>query len=220
MLPIPTAGPYRLAVVFDSSGRPSVLKSLKPEFAAREDLALRLRNEGEVLSRVGGQHHVIGMHNRTADPVTLSLEYCDGGSLQDRLALGMLAKADARRVVPQLLDAVAWLGENGVVHRDVKPANILFLGDELRLADFGVAAWGNPPRALPEGWAEDTVGTAPWVAPEVARDPMGPVSPAADIYSAAKVIEAMLGAVPAWLEGALDQDPERRPTAEELLRRV
>ncbi len=220
MLPIPTAGPFRLAVTFDRFGRPSVMKSLKAEFVEREDLALRLQNEGAVLSRVGGQRLIIGLLGRSATPSWLSLEYCDGGSLQDRLALGMLAGEGARRVVLELLDAVAWLDENDVVHRDINPSNILFAGNELRLADFGLAAWGNPPRALPEGWVEDQVGTAPWVAPEIARDAGSAVTTKADVYSAAKVIETVLGGRPAWLEGAMAENPEERPTAADLLRRM
>ena len=110
----------------------------------------------------------------------------------------------------------------GIIHRDVKPSNLLLVRGELCLADFGVAATGNPPRALPEDWVEDAVGTEPYAAPEQ-RDPGGLITSAADVYGAGATLAGLLAggsavgaSAPVWLQPALHADPAARSTVAEL----
>ena len=125
----------------------------------------------------------------------LVLEYLHGGSLRDVLDRGFrLSPSQAARLGAQAAQGLAYAHARGLVHRDVKPANLLF--DEegrVRIADFGVA------RALAEAaWTEPAgamVGTARYASPEQAQGKS--VDGRADVYSLALVLyEALTGEVP------------------------
>ena len=200
----------------DARGNPCAFKQLRPEDAMREDFALRLQNEADVLLHLAGTPGVIRLLEVRQAPLTLLLEFADGGSLDDRLR-GGLSLGNRKRTASELLAVVAACHARGVTHRDIKPSNLLFVGDALRLADFGIAAWGDPPRALPDGWQEDEVGTPPWSAPELRKNATGVVSPAVDVYGVAMTLAALLGdAASEAIIAARSDDPRRRPSLEEL----
>jgi serine/threonine protein kinase len=195
-------------------GTPVARKRLRPDDAGREDLALRLANEMAVLEYLDGTPGVIRLLDIDRDPLTLVLEWADGGSLQDRLESG-LPEEERRAVATALVAAVAACHARAVVHRDIKPSNLLFVGGTLRLADFGVAAWGTPRRALPEGWEEGPVGTPPWSAPELRQGGTGRVDESIDVYGVAMTLDALLGRS-ARRRAARSDDPRQRPTLVEL----
>jgi serine/threonine protein kinase len=202
----------------DAHGRPCVLKQLRPEDLGREDLALRLRNEAGVLAHLAGTVGIIRLLGVHQDPFTLVLEPADGGSLDDRLHAEMPVK-ERVDVARELVAAVAACHARGVVHRDIKPSNILFVRDAVRLADFGVAAWGEPPRAVPEGWEEDAVGTPPWSAPELRKNATGVVGSAVDIYGVGMVLTVLMGETASEsIIAARSEDPSRRPSLSEIAR--
>jgi serine/threonine-protein kinase len=125
----------------------------------------------------------------------LVLEYLEGGTLRDILDRGLqLSPAQAARVGAQTAQGLSYAHARGLVHRDVKPANLLFDAEgRVRIADFGVA------RALAEAaWTEPAgamVGTARYASPEQAQGQR--VDGRADVYSLALVLyEAMTGEVP------------------------
>ncbi len=125
----------------------------------------------------------------------LILEFLGGGSLRDLLDNGTrLTVPQAVAVGLQAAEGLAYAHGRGFVHRDVKPANLLFDEDgRLRIADFGLA------RALAEAaWTEpvgSTVGTARYAAPEQALGQR--VDGRSDVYSLALVLyEAVTGVVP------------------------
>ena len=130
-----------------------------------------------------------------ADGPYLVLEYLGGGSLRDILDGGTrLSHAQAARLGAEAARGLAYAHARGLVHRDVKPANLLFDEDgRVRVADFGVA------RALAEAaWTEPAgamVGTARYASPEQAEGQQ--VDGRSDVYSLALVLyESVTGEVP------------------------
>jgi serine/threonine-protein kinase len=201
--------PHIVVLARDARGDAVVLKRLRDTCRHREDLALRLRLEAELLGSLGGPHGIVRLAATDDDPFTLVMEYVGGGSLEDRLhdarRLGIsIPPARTMAVAAALLEALDYLHGNGVVHRDVKPANVLFTRDgAVRLIDFGVAARSDPTRGgacygLPADWIEERVGTLPYAAPESVLDPSAGATPAQDVYSAAVVVCEMLTGVPPW----------------------
>ena len=118
-------------------------------------------------------------------------EFMDGGSLADRLTKEPLEPAVALRWMVQIAAALDFAHRNGIVHRDVKPANILINhhGDAV-LADFGIAQ-----SATKNGEFAPSAGTLRYMSPE--QKTGGAVDHAADIYSLGIVLhETMTGATP------------------------
>ncbi|MDO8361773.1 MAG: serine/threonine-protein kinase [Actinomycetota bacterium] len=122
------------------------------------------------------------------------MELVDGGTFGERLAGGGVTAAEACRVVAGVLDALHYAHDRGVVHRDVKPDNILIAADGTpKLGDFGIAKIvGSSSGATAAG---AVMGTPAYMAPEVA---MGEEATAAsDVYSCAAVLyEALSGSLP------------------------
>jgi len=108
-----------------------------------------------------------------------------GGSLRQRLASGSPLPLEAvQRIVREIAAALSHAHEQNVVHRDVKPENILFDGERAMLADFGVA---RPPLTVGA-----SAGTPEYMSPEQA-DGRGPVDARSDVYSLAAVVQEMIG---------------------------
>jgi eukaryotic-like serine/threonine-protein kinase len=115
----------------------------------------------------------------------------EGPTLAERIATGPpLAPGAVRRLGAQLADALAYVHAAGIVHRDVKPANVLLgNGGRPRLADFGIARTLEATAATADGCV---VGTAAYLAPEQVRGEF--VAPATDVYALGLVLlEALTG---------------------------
>ena len=172
------------------------IKVLHPALAGDSAFLRRFRAEAQAAASLA-HPHVLAVHDWGEDDTGpfLVFELCGGGSLRDLLDEGRrLTVTQALRVGAEAAEGLAFAHSRGFVHRDVKPANLLF-GEEgrLRVADFGLA------RALAEAaWTEPagaTVGTARYAAPEQAQGK--PLDGKADVYSLALVLyEAVTGVVP------------------------
>lgn len=184
-----------IALVRDGAGYPFVHKRL----AAPGPDAERLRAEAELLAQACGDG-IIALHGVTSDPPGIVLEYAAGGSLADLLrARGALPVREAVLIAARLADALAHLHVRGILHRDVKPSNILFTArGELRLADFGVAARIGSRGTLGDGWREARVGTLPYAAPEQWTSPASSTRPAADVFALGVVLYEMLTGRHPW----------------------
>jgi tRNA A-37 threonylcarbamoyl transferase component Bud32 len=143
----------------------------------------RARFEREVSALESLDHPgIVGVrgHGDIGGQPFVVLECVDGGSLAEELAAqGPLPPAGACRLTADLADALDHAHQHGIVHRDVKPSNVL-LGEDgrPRLADFGVAQLDGSASLTASGF---TVGTAAYLAPEQVRGER--VGPPADVYA-------------------------------------
>jgi tetratricopeptide (TPR) repeat protein/tRNA A-37 threonylcarbamoyl transferase component Bud32 len=155
----------------------------------------RFRVEEESIARL--QHpHIVQIYEvgeYEGNPF-FSLEFCPGGSLQEKLAGTPLPPGEAALVVEKLARAMAAAHAKGVIHRDLKPANVL-LGEDgtLKITDFGLA------KKLDEAGQTATgtvMGTPSYMAPEQAQGKKA-VGPAADVYALGAILyECLTGRPP------------------------
>jgi len=129
----------------------------------------RLRREAQALARI--RHpHVVPVHEvgEASGLHYYVMDLIEGDSLDDVLAARRLAWPRAAEIARQLADALAAVHDRGVVHRDVKPANVLLSEgpDSITLVDFGVALSELAPTLTSTG---DLIGTPHYMAPEQAR---------------------------------------------------
>ncbi len=140
--------------------------------------------------------NVVTIHDviRAGDEVGLVMEYVDGGSLKDRLEKSALARSELARLTKELLSALEVVHGAGLVHRDVKPANVLLTVEgAAKLADFGIAHEASPDDTFMEGEDAHVRGTARYMSPEQAKGFRA--SPASDLYAAGLVVyESIAGA--------------------------
>lgn len=185
----------------DHANRPVALKILLDQ---REDRRIRFEAEGRLLRQLGGRHHLVACLETIRQPPTLVLELIGPASLRDLMAPPGMGGHPTPLPIDQALvaivtaaEAVEWLHQNGVFHRDVKPSNLAMASDGTAwLIDLGVAAHGTPPRGLPEEWIEERIGSLGYAAPELLRNPSA-AAPTLDVYGlAATLYEAVSGHLP------------------------
>jgi beta-lactam-binding protein with PASTA domain/tRNA A-37 threonylcarbamoyl transferase component Bud32 len=172
------------------------VKVLHPGLAGDTAFLRRFRSEAQSAAALA-HPHVLAVFDWGEDDSGpfLILEFLGGGSLRDMLDDGRrLSISQAVSIGIQAADGLAYAHGRGFVHRDVKPANLLFDTEaRLRVADFGLArAFAEAALTEPVG---ATVGTARYAAPEQALG--NPVDGRADVYALALVLyEAVTGVVP------------------------
>jgi len=126
-------------------GRDVAIKVLPRRLAANADLRARFEREARTLSRL--KHpHVCTLHDvgREGDTEFLVLELIEGETLAARLRRGPLAIGDWLAFAAQAAGALAAAHREGLVHRDVKPANLMLTESGIKLLDFGLASPGTP----------------------------------------------------------------------------
>ncbi len=175
----------------DTEQGPVAVKILRPEFSAAPEFVDRFRTEAESSLKIDNPHVV-----RTYDyqDSSLVMEYVPGQSLADLLSnLGSgqpLAEDDALNILEQAASGLAAIHNAGLVHRDIKPGNLLLrdssgtsVGDPARgaivkITDFGIVKAAQSVALTRTGMV---VGTAQYVSPEQAQG--FDVTPASDVYS-------------------------------------
>src|SRR5690349_17880374 len=175
-------------------GRQVALKLLDDRHASDEQFVERFRREAQ--SAAGLNHpSIVSIFDRGYAEGTyyIAMEYLDGRTLKELLVKnGPTPVPIAIDYARQILGALAFAHRNGIVHRDIKPHNIVVGSDgRLKVTDFGIARSG----ASQMTEAGSIVGTAQYLSPEQARG--APVDPRSDLYSLGIVLYEMLtGTVP------------------------
>ena len=167
------AGMSRVFVATDRAlGRKVVVKVLPPELTAGVNRE-RFRREIQVAAQL--QHpHIVTLLSAGEDGELLyyTMPYIEGESLRNALEKGPLAVRDVVRILHDVVDALAYAHARGVIHRDIKPGNILRQGSHALVTDFGVAKALNAATISGITSAGMAIGTPSYMAPEqLAGDP-------------------------------------------------
>ncbi|SOE01465.1 serine/threonine-protein kinase [Blastococcus haudaquaticus] len=225
------------------TGERVAAKLLRPEFARDPEILTRFVQERSIL--LGLVHpNVVRVRDLVVegDDLAIVMDLVDGADLRARLrAAGTLPAGEAVRITVDVLDALAAAHQGGILHRDVKPDNVLLTADEpptVLLSDFGIARLAQETTVRMTG----VLGTADYMAPEVFTEETA--SAASDVYGVGILlyellagrtpfagggtgyaianrhvtaepppVEGMPAALDAVLQGMLAKDPTRRPPA-------
>ena len=182
--------------------REVALKILHPRTRERGVAGARAWLEARVAAAI--RHPgVVAVYDLDEERHIVAMELCAGGPLAARLRQGPLPVAEALLRAREILATLAAVHARGVVHGDVKPANLLFrdAGDDadLVLGDFGLAQLAAADDATEAAGERAARGTLAYMAPEQRR---GTLAPAADVYAAGVIaVELLSGsaALAAWL---------------------
>ena len=182
----------------DILDRDVALKVMNDRYAPDEEFVERFKREAQSAAALS-HPNIVSIYDRgetegTPGTYYIAMEYLPGGSLKDRLLKrGPLPARTAAAVALQIAEALRAAHDRGVVHRDIKPQNILITdAGNLKVTDFGIARAASSSTMTRTG---SILGTAQYISPEQA---MGePVGPGSDRYSLGIVLYEMLtGRVP------------------------
>lgn len=168
---------------------------LSGEHAGEKDI-IRFLAEAESLAAIKHEHVVqVYEYGESNGRPYIALEFCDGGSLADRLKTGRFAPRDAAELVGKIARGVAAAHNLGIVHRDLKPANVLLDSTgQPKVTDFGLAK-----RAAGAELTQTNavMGTPSYMSPEQAKGETKFVGPQADVWALGVILyECLTGTKP------------------------
>lgn len=199
-----------------SESKQVALKVIKTGILATPDEKERFKREGEMLAWLScdkddddNSNNIVKIYDRAEQNGQhyICMELMEGGSFADRLKNGYLAFNDAAKLIATLARAVHYVHQHGIFHRDLKPGNVLFTGDEVpKITDFGLA------KQLDEGVgltkSGTAVGTPEYMAPEQAEGSKN-LTTAVDVYSLGAILYEALTACPPF-SGKSDAEVRHR----------
>lgn len=175
--------------------RPVAIKILRDQYAHNAEFVARFEREAQAVAQLSHPHMVqVYDHGRDGDVHFIVMEFVPGQDLKSVLRRsGALEEAQARQIAAQVCEVLEYAHEKGIVHRDIKPQNILMTtDDQVKVTDFGIA------RALASATITETgtvLGSVQYLSPEQARG-FG-VGQSADLYSLGVVLyEVLTGRLP------------------------
>jgi serine/threonine-protein kinase len=194
-----TIGKGGMAIVYRAidtrTGHSVAIKVLRPEFNQDEEFLNRFQREAEAASKVS-HHNIVNLLDvgMDGDSRYLVMEYVQGKTLKEVIRQkGKLPYTTAAQIAIRILSALQHTHKNGIIHRDIKPQNILVQSEgHIKVADFGIARMANS-STLTKG--ESVMGSVHYFSPEQAAGEN--VAETSDIYSVGVVMYEMLtGQVP------------------------
>src|SRR6266496_914628 len=174
-----------------SLGRAVAVKLLAERYSRDDAIRQRFTREALAAARLSGEPHIVTIFDvgEQADRPFIVMEYLNGGSLEERIrATGAQETGQALEWLEQAASALDAAHRHGVVHRDVKPANLLLdRKANVHVADFGIASAAGMDSLTMTG---TVLGTAGYLSPEQAQGERA--TPASDRYSLAVVAFELL----------------------------
>jgi serine/threonine protein kinase len=171
--------------------RDAAVKTLLPKKATDAEMRRRLRAEAQAQAHLEPHGNVVSVYDLLEeDPdLFIAMEYVEGQTLKEFLharSQPAMSLAEAMAIFEQILTALEFVHGNGVIHRDVKPSNVMVSGGRVKLMDFGIALMADMPRQT-----TSMIGTPQYMSPEQ-FEPSSKIDHRTDIYSAGIVLFEML----------------------------
>ncbi|MDE2491720.1 MAG: protein kinase, partial [Elusimicrobia bacterium] len=205
-----TLGQGGMGVVYEALDlglqRPVALKKLRAEIADNPRERARFLKEARIVA--GLKHpNIVEIHSihEDAEGLFLVFERVDGQSLHERLDRGVLSPAEAVAYLRQIAKALDHAHERGVVHQDLKPANVMVAGDSAKVMDFGIAR--QVQKTMSTLSRVEVSGTPAYMAPE--QEVGGAVGPAADVFALGACAYELLVGRPPFPNGGAMMKAER-----------
>src|SRR3954447_2780917 len=176
-----------------SLNRPVALKALFPEYAREPSFVERFRREAQAAANLN-HPNIVAIYDWGQESGTyfIVMEYVEGRSLRDLIrSEGRLEAGQAADITAEIASALAFAHRSGVVHRDVKPGNVLLTrSGTVKVTDFGIARAGTSDGLTQTG---SVMGTATYFSPEQAQGLA--VDGRSDVYSLGVVLYEMVTGV-------------------------